>query len=274
MEGEEEGNPAEHAKPLHSRAEPTPPSSCAASEKSEYMSMAFRRSPLFNPPQPSSDVAPHSPPASTSSAAGPSTAAVDSRNDTPSAEQDQHRQQPSQSGTPSPRCSTNEAWPLSSPPATLPTPPEPKPSASAAAATTARSKGKWNRRVTSTVFEERTIGLQICSKLLTDQLARALLPKRPEGAASGSSNNASGSGANGGAEEEEEESAQKLQVMLLIEAYEGVLEECRETKEELEEEAGENEVEGAAELDDAVQILEHWLDSLHTIYHDAFEGDD
>jgi hypothetical protein len=119
------------------------------------------------------------------------------------------------------------------------------------------------------------VGLQICTKLLTDQLTRAF---------------SSGSTESEGAEEEEASSTRNLQVLLLVEAYECVLEDCRremvarEAREEGEGVHGQHDGEGfegaggkttgsrMGGLESAVQVLEHWLDTLYGLYEQPLGG--
>ncbi|KAK4197654.1 hypothetical protein QBC40DRAFT_101671 [Triangularia verruculosa] len=96
-----------------------------------------------------------------------------------------------------------------------------------------------------------SLALQICTNMLTDELKKALFPKR-QGV-------------------DEDPQAAKLQVLLLIEAYEGVMDNCREQLAQSEHENSNVEVKHAKE---AMEILGHWLDSLYEIYGEAFGHDD
>ncbi|KAK0726497.1 hypothetical protein B0T21DRAFT_35222 [Apiosordaria backusii] len=96
-----------------------------------------------------------------------------------------------------------------------------------------------------------SLALQICTHMLTDELKKALFAKR-EGV-------------------DEDSQAGKLQVLLLIEAYEGVMDNCREQLALSEQEGRNVEIKNAKE---AMEILGHWLDSLYEIYAEAFGDDD
>lgn len=87
--------------------------------------------------------------------------------------------------------------------------------------------------------------------MLTDELKKALFAKQ-DGV-------------------DEDSQAAKLQVLLLIEAYEGVMESCKEQLAQSEQEGSNVEVKHARE---AVDILGHWLDSLYEIYGEAFGRDE
>ena len=98
------------------------------------------------------------------------------------------------------------------------------------------------------------VGLQICSELLTDELLKTFFRQHPN---------------------EKRGRASKLQVLLLIEAYEAMLDNCR--KELLNVPLRSDSVEKQRErgqrrkhVRDAVRILDHWLDSLYVIYDEAF----
>ncbi|KAK0666819.1 hypothetical protein QBC41DRAFT_229799 [Cercophora samala] len=96
-----------------------------------------------------------------------------------------------------------------------------------------------------------SLALQICTHMLTDELKKALFAKQ-DGV-------------------DEDSQAAKLQVLLLIEAYEGVMDSCKEQLVQSEQEGSNVEVKHAKE---AVEILGHWLDSLYEIYAEAFGADD
>ncbi|GAB1319301.1 hypothetical protein MFIFM68171_09511 [Madurella fahalii] len=103
-----------------------------------------------------------------------------------------------------------------------------------------------------------SISLQICAQLLADELTKVLSPRQNH--------------------TPEEHRAAKLQVLLLIESYEGVLENCRRemARKESEGNSGgsggggdgggehgeESEDEKVAHVREAMGILEHWLDML------------
>lgn len=139
-----------------------------------------------------------------------------------------------------------------------------------------------------------TISLQICAQLLADELAKAFSPPRRQQQQGRSQSRSA-----------DDYRAARLQVLLLIEGYEGVLANCRREMDQMmarlqprqppedglggnEDELGERhgretEDEGAAARDeseheriahmrDAVDILEHWLDVLHGVYEEAFGG--
>ncbi|KAK3688202.1 hypothetical protein B0T22DRAFT_479470 [Podospora appendiculata] len=92
------------------------------------------------------------------------------------------------------------------------------------------------------------IGLQICSELLTDELTNAFFRRHPN---------------------ERRGRPSKLQVLLLIEAYEAMLDSCRKNMLK-------PRVPGAERrrhVRDAVRLLDQWLDSLYCIYDEAF-GDE
>lgn len=100
------------------------------------------------------------------------------------------------------------------------------------------------------------VGLQICSELLTDELLKTFFRQHPN---------------------EKRSRASKLQVLLLIEAYEAMLDNCR--KELLNVPLGNESAEKERErgqrrrhVRDAVRILDHWLDSLYVIYDETFGG--
>ncbi|KAK3318773.1 hypothetical protein B0H66DRAFT_533285 [Apodospora peruviana] len=90
------------------------------------------------------------------------------------------------------------------------------------------------------------VGLQICSELLTDELIKTFVRQHPD---------------------EKHGRASKLQVMLLIEAYEAMLDNCR--RELLKTEDGAD-ADRRRHVRDAVRILDHWLDSLYVIYDGTF----
>ncbi|KAK3389164.1 hypothetical protein B0H63DRAFT_95050 [Podospora didyma] len=111
-------------------------------------------------------------------------------------------------------------------------------------------RGSDQRTVTSSDY----VGLQICSELLTEELTKTLFRQHP-------------------ADETRSPRASKLQVLLLIEAYEAMLETCR--REMLKPPPVRvSASERRRHLKDAVRILDHWLDSLYVIYDEAFgDGD-
>ncbi|KAK3986522.1 hypothetical protein QBC44DRAFT_402438 [Cladorrhinum sp. PSN332] len=97
-----------------------------------------------------------------------------------------------------------------------------------------------------------SVALQICSKLLTDELTKVLAaPKEDEDQSSSHAR-----------------AAAKLQVLMMTEAYEGLLEHWKD-----EISSGRAEAEGEEKLKcagDVVDILNHWLASLHAMYQDEF----
>ncbi|KAK4251320.1 hypothetical protein C7999DRAFT_10906 [Corynascus novoguineensis] len=124
--------------------------------------------------------------------------------------------------------------------------------------------------------QQSTIGLQICAKLLVDQLRRALdLQTRHEGDAGWRTGN-------GQSESEKSSDTKQLEMLLLIEAYESVLWRCRKeaairTGPEPAQ-VGEGEASGdlaggmgSNHVAEAVPILEHWLETLHLVYEETFE---
>ncbi|KAK4663333.1 hypothetical protein QC763_607650 [Podospora pseudopauciseta] len=106
-------------------------------------------------------------------------------------------------------------------------------------------------KVTKGDSTKSSLALQICTHMLTDELKKALFAQH-DGV-------------------DEDSQAAKLQVLLLIEAYEGVMESCKEQLAQSEQEGSNVEVKHARE---AVEILGHWLDSLYEIYGEAFGGDE
>lgn len=130
-----------------------------------------------------------------------------------------------------------------------------------------------------------TIGLQICTELLTAQLRTALsLNHHREQPNSGNGSEQSQSGQEQPGDNDEREPKQKLQVLLLIEAYEGVLRRCRREMMSLAlgmDEAADGDGGGgdaAREerrrmVGEAVPILEHWLDVLHAVCDGEFVGE-
>jgi len=89
-------------------------------------------------------------------------------------------------------------------------------------------------------YQFNDVGLQICFDLLTDELCKACFRRHPR---------------------EESYRASKLQILLMIEAYETVLAKCRRRMSEVGNIGGET-----SNLQDAEQALNHWLDSLYSIY--------
>lgn len=114
--------------------------------------------------------------------------------------------------------------------------------------------------------ESNSLSLQICAQLLAGELTRALAPRRGHAP--------------------EEHRAAKLQVLLLIESYEGVLESC--WREVVGNESGgggdggdgtgehgdESEDERMAHVREAMGILEHWLDVLYGVYEETFGAEE
>ncbi|KAM7214410.1 hypothetical protein V8F06_010248 [Rhypophila decipiens] len=121
------------------------------------------------------------------------------------------------------------------------------------------ASGKRERKPGGRITSSDYVGLQICSELLTDELLKTFFRRHPT---------------------EKHAKASKLQALLLIEAYEAMLDNCR--KELLhvplpERSAGDGEraderegLQRRRHIRDAVRILDHWLDSLYVIYDDTF----
>lgn len=118
-----------------------------------------------------------------------------------------------------------------------------------------------------------SVGLQICSELLTDQLTKAVV--------------SSGQKDTTDKAEEQGQAKKKLQVLLMIEAYEGMLRSVRGAGGGVEEESrsvsasGSGDSAGSGKGEDKrktmvqmVPVLEHWLDALHAVYDEALQGDD
>ncbi|KAL2164829.1 hypothetical protein VTH06DRAFT_125 [Thermothelomyces fergusii] len=158
----------------------------------------------------------------------------------------------------------------------------------------------------SVLSQQSAVGLQICTDLLVGRLVGALgLQRHGRGGGGGGGGGGGhagpgrgrgrvedGSGSSAGVkekakakakEEREDEggSCKQLEMLLLIEAYEGLLRCCRrETGAAAA--AGGNGValplpradgQGRGRLADAVPILEHWLETLHALYEATFEED-
>jgi len=67
----------------------------------------------------------------------------------------------------------------------------------------------------------------------------------------------------------------KLQFLLLIEAYEATLESCRkEISRPPLTRGGEGEIARRKHFREAVRILNHWLDTLYTLYDEEFGEDE
>jgi hypothetical protein len=116
------------------------------------------------------------------------------------------------------------------------------------------------------VNQRNSISMQICTELLVDQLTTALsLQQRDFG-----SDNRDDS------VREQQQSTRRLQVLLMIEAYEGVLM-TMQLESAANGDGTEPEGSGAAEwrreAGEAVPVLEHWLDSLYTLYDGTFGED-
>jgi len=92
------------------------------------------------------------------------------------------------------------------------------------------------------------VGLQICSDMLNAELRKSLV-NRKDGS--------------------------KLQFLLLIEAYEATLESCRkEISRPPLTRGGEGEIARRKHFREAVRILNHWLDTLYTLYDEEFGEDE
>ncbi|KAK0715085.1 hypothetical protein B0H67DRAFT_644875 [Lasiosphaeris hirsuta] len=112
------------------------------------------------------------------------------------------------------------------------------------------------------------VGLQICSDLLVDELAKVFYGGEGRGKRH-SSYGSQGPAGDGG------ERAKKLQLLLLIEAYEATLETCRR------EVSWPPVVRGTGgdrtrrkHVREVVGILDHWLGSLYSIYDEEFAGEE
>ncbi|KAK1749823.1 hypothetical protein QBC47DRAFT_395387 [Echria macrotheca] len=92
------------------------------------------------------------------------------------------------------------------------------------------------------------VGLQICAEMLTDELRRTFVHhQRGKGGMS------------------------KLQVLLLIEAYEATLDNCRrEIMRPPLTRGGEGDAARRKHVREAVRILDHWLDCLYRMYDEEF----
>ncbi|KAL2015768.1 hypothetical protein VTK56DRAFT_4859 [Thermocarpiscus australiensis] len=104
-------------------------------------------------------------------------------------------------------------------------------------------------------------GLQICTELLTDELAKVFCLQRQGAAARGEILRVG-------------RRVSKLQVLLMIEAYEAMLEGCRweMAAPHARSDGGKEGERASSHMRDAVEILKHWLDSLYGIYDEAFGG--
>ena len=95
------------------------------------------------------------------------------------------------------------------------------------------------------------IGLQICSELLTDELLKIFLQKNI-GDGNGNGHRNSGRGP-------------KLQILLLIEAYEAMLDTCRKEARK----AAVLDCERRKHMRDTIRIVDQWLSSLYVVYDEA-----
>ncbi|KAL2176943.1 uncharacterized protein P884DRAFT_278176 [Thermothelomyces heterothallicus CBS 202.75] len=241
---------------------------------------------------------PHRPACGPSLAPGASkTSAVKHHKFPDGAAQRHQHHRPSDPNTPGP---SEHAWPL-------PIRPLP-PSSSAQTATPETTEAGLVREAEnerddqSILSQHSTVGLQICTELLVDRLIRALgLQRHERGGHAGPSHGHADHGFKGGEKEMEREegegegdtehraSSKELEMLLLIEAYEGLLRCCRRetaaaatmtTKtESVEAGAGGNAAQPGADRSssssrpaaEAVAILEHWLETLHALYEATFE---
>lgn len=149
----------------------------------------------------------------------------------------------------------------------------------------------------SILSQHGAVGLQICTELLVDRLVKALGLRQHE-KGQGESNHdhvKEGSKARDKQKDREgengmghRESSKQLEMLLLIEAYEGLLRCCRReaaaaitTKAESAEtgphgngmQAGTDRKRSRC-VAEAVPILEHWLETLHALYEATFEEDE
>ncbi|AEO61027.1 hypothetical protein MYCTH_89959 [Thermothelomyces thermophilus ATCC 42464] len=219
------------------------------------------------------------------------------------AQRHQHHR-PSDPNTPG---QSKHAWPLP----IRPLPPSSSPQTTATPETTEaglvrETENEHDDR--SILSQHSTVGLQICTELLVDRLIRALgLQRRHErgGHAGPSSHGRVDEGfkvigekemerEEGDGTEHRESSSKQLEMLLLIEAYEGLLGCCRRetaataatmtTKTESVEAGagGNNAAQPGADrssssssssrpVAEAVPILEHWLETLHALYEATFE---
>ena len=133
------------------------------------------------------------------------------------------------------------------------------------------SKRQTRQSLASGLDGADSVGLQLCSDLLTDQLTKAVVSSGKKD----SDNNT----------EEKRQSKKKLQVLLMIEAYEGMLQSCRRESAGAEDEArsaseygernGDQGVEERkAKTGKMVPVLEHWLEALHGVYDEALAAGD
>ncbi|KAL2192436.1 hypothetical protein P885DRAFT_47699 [Corynascus similis CBS 632.67] len=156
------------------------------------------------------------------------------------------------------------------------TTPSPEPSLPRATTPETVHDGQNGHDSQSMRSQQSTVGLQICAKLLVDQLRRALdLQPRHEGDAGWQTGD-------GQSESEKSSGTKQLEMLLLIEAYESVLGRCRkeaairtgpEPAQVDEGEAGGDLAggEGSNLVAEVVPILEHWLETLHLVYEETFE---
>ncbi|KAL2169074.1 hypothetical protein VTG60DRAFT_6496 [Thermothelomyces hinnuleus] len=202
---------------------------------------------------------------------------------------------PSDPNTPGP---SEHAWPLPIRPLPL--------SSSAPTATPETREAELVREAEnehddqSILSQHSTVGLQICTELLVDRLIRALgLQRHESGGHAGPSHGHVDEGFKVGEKEKEREegegtehreSSKQLEMLLLIEAYEGLLRCCRRetaaaaaatmtiNAESVEAGAGGNAAQPGVDrssssrhVAQAVPILEHWLETLHALYEATFE---
>ncbi|KAK4125675.1 hypothetical protein N657DRAFT_669913 [Parathielavia appendiculata] len=134
--------------------------------------------------------------------------------------------------------------------------------------------------------QDSSAGIHICTQLLADELTAALsLQWRAVGDISIDIDTYS--------EKEDavthmmqpQRSTQKVQVLLMIEAYEGVLRRCKQELQDLSEAMGRAEAGGSndaaarkravrrRQVGEAVPVLEHWLETLRALYVGVFMDD-
>jgi hypothetical protein len=166
--------------------------------------------------------------------------------------------------------------------ASKPTQPEPAPDATTAPKTTnapdTTTAPKLDRRHDrrSRTSQHTSVGMQICTELLTDQLMAALQVshRRRDNIAGNDNDNRD----DPDPDDQQQRSTRRMQVLLMIEAYENVLRRMQ-SEAAVNGSGGGTEAEGSAagerrrQVGEAVPVLEHWLDSLHALYDGTFAED-
>ncbi|KAK4169707.1 hypothetical protein QBC43DRAFT_283265 [Cladorrhinum sp. PSN259] len=102
-----------------------------------------------------------------------------------------------------------------------------------------------------------SVALQYCSRLLVDELTKVLLTTIREDRSNKTSSHVN-------------RAAAKLQVLMMIEAYEGMLEHWKDEISSDRARSEEEDDDKAKYARDAVDILSHWLASLRAVYQDQF----